>query len=100
MPRHITRPNFYEPYTQGKAIYRIPQERFLAQMKFKNNYQKSARFYTLMEARAWLDDNYDELAKIAETGPGAEWLETCNQVILENYIKRDFVFPPYNTPPQ
>jgi hypothetical protein len=100
MPPHSKRTNFYEPYTKGKNIYALPQGRFAAQMKFKNNYQKSRRFYGLEEARVWIDDNYDELAKIAETGPGADWFEMCNQVSLDNFIKRDFIFPPYNTPPQ
>lgn len=91
----VTRYNYYEPYTVGKNIYRLPQQRFTAQMKFKNNYQKSARFYSMGEARNWIDDNYDELSEIADIDPGADWFPICEQIIFRNQIKRDF-----NTLPQ
>lgn len=94
MPSHSKRTNFYEPYTVGKSIYRIPQERFVAQMKFVNGYQKSCRFYTMDEARMWIDSNYDEMSELAQTGPGSLWWDMCADIILKNQIRQDFNVAP------
>jgi len=59
-------------------------------MRFNNKYQKSARFYSIEEAKNWIDDNYDELVSIAEIDPGADWFPMCEQIIFRNQIKRDF----------
>lgn len=94
MPPHSRRTNFYEPYTKGKSIYRIPQERFVAQVKFVNGYQKSCRFYSLEEAQMWIDTNYDEMSALAQTGPGPMWWDMCADIILKNQIRQDFNVAP------
>jgi len=94
MPPHSKRTNFYEPYTKGKNIYPLPQGRFAAQMKFENGYQKSSRFYSVGEARMWIDSNYDEMSALAQTGPGPLWWDMSADIILKNQIQRDFNVAP------
>lgn len=89
-PPSEARTNLYKPYTKSKSIYARNQGKYSVKMTFVNGYQKSGNFYTLEDAQACIDDNYDELNEIAQTAPCDQWYDICNEVIFKNQIARDF----------
>ena len=59
MPRIVSKvtTNLYEPKTKGFYIYhqQKSESRYLAQRKYNDGHSKCGLFYSMEDARAWLD---------------------------------------------
>jgi len=58
---------------EGRFVYKIKgNERYSAQIRFPNGFRKCSVWYSLEDAKEWIDNNYDRLRALTDAIPTPE----------------------------